>query len=480
MDPVTLILILVGLIAMAAIGWFVGARPVSALQAERAQLADRLATAEEMRNAALRDLAVEAERAGQARALTERLDVAQAERDAVRQELSALKAEQQARGEAFEAQIAALRQARDELSAQFSEIGGKLLGDAQRAFLERADQRFAQEQEKSGAALRALLQPVETTLKAYDEKISKVEHQRTEAYGNLKGLMEAMQQGQDAVRTEAQRLVNSLRAAPKARGRWGEQQLRNVLENCGLSEYADFQTEVSVDTGDGRLRPDVIIRIPGGRTLIVDAKVSLNAYQDAFGVEDENERRGHLAAHASAMRAHVETLGRKDYASQFDSAPDYVIMFVPGEHFLAAALEHDPQLWDNAFRRKVLLATPTNLVAIAQTVASVWRQERQGEDAKKIAMLGKELYERLAVASGHLQKMGRDINGLVRNYNGFVSSMETRVMVTGRKLKDLSVETGGREIESVEGVDALARLPLASELPDAPDEGAQSLPDAAE
>jgi len=274
------------------------------------------------------------------------------------------------------------------------------------------------------------------------------------------------------VRSEAAKLVNALRAAPKARGRWGEQQLRNVLETCGLVEHTDFTTEVSVDTEDGRMRPDAIIRVPGGRALVVDAKVSLNAYQDAFAAIDEAERARHLASHSAAMKAHVTTLAAKAYWNQFEDAPDYVIMFVPGEHFLAAALENDPTLWDYAFERRVLLATPTNLVAIARTVAAVWRQEKLALEARQIGALGKEMYDRLSAAAGHLRKVGTGLSTAVNNYNSFVSSFESRVLVTGRKFRDLNIETGGREIETAPPVETLARVPAATELLGGPAEAA--------
>ena len=231
-----------------------------------------------------------------------------------------------------------------------------------------------------------------------------------------------------------------------------------MLETCGLSEHADFQTEVSVsDEEGGRLRPDAIIRVPGGRALVIDAKVSLNAYQDAFGAVDEGERLKGLALHATAMRAHVNALGNKAYWSQFADAPDYVIMFVPGEHFLSAALEHDPTLWDFAFEKRVLLATPTNLIAIARTVAAVWRQERLAKEARQIGELGKELYDRLAKAAGDLRKVGGGLTSAVNNYNSFVASFESRTLVTARKLRDLNIEPGAREIEDVPPVEALAR-----------------------
>ncbi|MBB3981928.1 DNA recombination protein RmuC [Sphingobium fontiphilum] len=473
MDALALVLVLCAAVAGVVLGWLLRGRGAAAALADRADLVAKLDLASEQRNAALRDLVVEQERASQIGPLRDRLAQAESEREMAMRDLAALRSDAQARAESFEAQLAALREAKDQLSAQFAEIGGKLLGQAQSQFLERADQRFAQAQEKSEAQLRQLLNPVNETIQRYDQKISQIEQQRTEAYGALNGQIEAMRAGQEAVRAEAQRLVDSLRHAPKARGRWGEQQLRNVLETCGLSEHADFQTEVSVEGEDGRLRPDVIIRVPGGRSLVVDAKVSLNAYQDAYGAQSEEERRRFLAAHAAAMRAHVDTLGRKAYAEQFEEAPDYVIMFVPGEHFLSAALEQEPTLWDHAFARRVLLATPTNLIAIARTVAAVWRQEKMADDARRIGLLGKELYERLAAAAAALRKLGNRLTGAVADYNSFVGSFEGRVLVTGRKFRDLSIETGGRELEEMVPVDALVRQPAAPE-------SQRALPDAAE
>ena len=463
MDSLAIILSLAALIAGLGLGWLFRGKALAPLAAEKAELNARLVQAEAQRNGALQELVVAQDRAAQAGVLAQRLDEERAARGLAERELAALRSEAQARAEAFEAQIVALKDAKEQLSAQFSEIGGKLLHQAQSHFLERADQRLAQAHEKSEAQLKQLLHPVNETIQRYDQKISQIEQQRTEAYGILRGEIESMKSGQEAVRAEAQRLVDSLRHAPKARGRWGEQQLRNVLETCGLSEHVDFRTEVSVEGEDGRLRPDAIVRIPGGRALVIDAKVSLNAYQDAYGAEGEEERKRLLSAHAAAMRAHVETLGRKSYADQFDEAPDYVIMFVPGEHFLSAALEHDPQLWDHAFGKRVLLATPTNLIAIARTVAAVWRQEKMADEAKRIGALGKELYERLAGAAASLKKLGNRLTGAVSDYNSFVGSFEGRVLVTGRKLRDLNIETGGKELEALEPVEALVRDPASPE-----------------
>ena len=233
----------------------------------------------------------------------------------------------------------------------------------------------------------------------------------------------------------------------------------NVLESCGLAEHTDFQMEVSVaaEDGQGRLRPDAIVRVPGGKSLIIDAKVSLNAYQDAFGAVDEGERQLGLAAHAASMRAHVNALGAKAYWTQFDDAPEYVVMFVPGEHFLSAALEHDPTLWDFAFDRRVLLATPTNLIAIARTIDAVWRQEKLATQAQEIAALGKELYARLAVMGGHVSKLGKNLDTAMGAYNAFVGSLESQVLTSAKRFEALNVDTGNRSIEALPVGEQIAR-----------------------
>ena len=389
------------------------------------------------------------------------LDEVVKERDANRDaatRLAALEASQVEREKGFEARIAELIEAKEALSSQFAEISNKLLAEAQETFLKRADDRFRQSEESAGKNIKALLQPVHDRLERYETTVQKVEAERRDAFGMLSGQIEAMRTGTERVSAEAAKLVNALRNAPKARGRWGEQQLRNVLETCGLSEHCDFATEVSVADGEGgRLRPDVVVRVPGGQSLVIDAKVSLNNYQDAFGAVDENDRTTHLAAHAQAIRAHVNTLGAKAYWSQFDDAPDYVVMFIPGEHFLTAALEHDATLWDYAFDKKVLLATPTNLIAIARTVAAVWRQEKLAKEARQIGELGKELYERLAKAADDLRKVGSGLSTAVNNYNSFVSSFETRSLVTARKFRDLNIEPGRRDIDVLTPVEALPR-----------------------
>jgi DNA recombination protein RmuC len=430
MDAAVLGFMLVGLVVGGVVGWLIGSRAAAAGR----QIIESLRL---------------------------QLDEVVKERDANRtaaQDLAALRAAGEERGKAFEVRIAELMEAKNALTAQFAEISNKLLTEAQEAFLKRADQRFRQSEESTGNNIKALLQPVHERLQRYEETVTKVEAERRDAFGLLTGQIDAMRTGTERVSAEAAKLVNALRNAPKARGRWGEQQLRNVLETCGLSEHCDFATEVSVAGEDGgRLRPDVVVRVPGGQSLVIDAKVSLNQYQDAFGAVDEDERETHLAAHAAAIRAHVNALGAKAYWAQFQDAPDYVVMFIPGEHFLTAALEQDATLWDYAFDKKVLLATPTNLIAIARTVAAVWRQERLAKEARQIGELGKELYERLAKAADDLRKVGGGLATAVNNYNSFVASFEGRSLVTARKFRDLNIEPTRRDIEVLAPVEALPR-----------------------
>jgi DNA recombination protein RmuC len=454
-----LIAILVGL----ALGWLLGSRTAAQARAERD------ARTEEFKRA-IGELAAAEERGKAAAYLRDQLDLIREERDVARMENATLKAH----SSAFEARLEEFKNSREAMTGHFNEVAGKLLSEAQKAFLARADERFKQSEETAGQNLKSMLQPVSDRLLKYEEAVGKVESERKGAFSELKGQIEQMRIGQEKVSTEAAKLVNSLRNAPKSRGRWGEQQLKNVLESCGLSEHADFQTEVSVAGEDGgRLRPDVIINIPGGQSLVIDAKVSLNAYQDAFGAADDAEKTLALGAHAAAMRAHVNGLGNKAYWSQFADAPDYVIMFVPGEHFLSAALEHDPTLWDFAFDKRVLLATPTNLIAIARTVAAVWRQEKLAKEARQIGELGKEMHDRLAKVADDLRKVGSGLNSAVSNFNAFSNSFNGRLMVTGRKFKALNVETGARELEDVPAIETLARQGTAPILLEEPKEAAE-------
>jgi DNA recombination protein RmuC len=475
MDALALVFVIVALAAGVAIGWFTGSRPVVDWRARHAQRDTEAKEADAKYLRAFADLEAARERAGRVEALEQELRAARtAHEDELRQErvaraaateplqcevraLSAELATLKANAANFDEQKRLLVEAKEEMLKEFQLTGSKVLGRAQEEFVRNATERFGNAEKQNREAVRSLLEPVHQRLKTYEERVSEMEAKRVDSFGQLTGLIESMRAGQEEVRREAQRLGNSLTNAPKARGRWGERALQNLLEQCGLSQHTDFHLEQSLDTEEGRLRPDAIVRIPGGKLLVIDAKVSLNAYQAAFEADNDGERARHMDLHGKSMRNHVQTLGHKSYQSQFAEAPDYVVMFVPGEHFVSAALEADPELWDFAFERRVLLATPTNLVAIARTVAQVWRQDALAREAQEIGRMGAELYDRLRVASEHLKRVGSGLDQAVNNYNKFVGSFERNVLSSGRRLADKGVEIGKGELPEVQLVEAAPR-----------------------
>ncbi len=436
-DSLLYLLLILGFAAALLLGWWLGGRPAVDLRAGLAAAESRISDLDEQFR----------------RAVTELGDS--------RIELATL----QANAANFDEQKRLLMEAQDALKREFEAAGAKVLEGAQEQFLRRAQARFDESEKTNAERIRTLLEPVGQRLAGYEAQVGKLEKDRVDAFGQLGGLIQSLREGQEDVKREAQRLGNSLTNAPKARGRWGERALQNVLEQCGLSQHTDFDLEQSVETDAGRMRPDAIVHVPGQKKLVIDAKVSLNAYQAAFEANDDADRKRYLDQHARAMRGHVQTLGAKSYQSQFDDAPDYVVMFVPGEHFVAAALEHDPELWDFAFHNKVLLATPTNLVAIARTVAMVWKQDQLAREAVEIGKAGSELYDRLATAADHLKGVGAGLDRAVRKYNDFVGSFERNVLSSGRRLRDKGIEIGKREIDDVPLVEAAPRHGSKSALP---------------
>jgi DNA recombination protein RmuC len=431
-----IILLILGLALGAGAGWFFGSRPVADLRVRFE------------------------EKEGEVAALDEKFRRAGAELGEAQIELGDAKvkiATLTANEANFDKQMTQMKEAREEMLAQFKATGAEVLQRNQEDFLKRAEERFKQSEAAGEEKIKTLLNPVGERLAKYEKQVETLENQRKDAFGQLTGLIQSMREGQEEVRREAQRLGNSLTNAPKARGRWGERALQNLLEQCGLAEHTDFQLEASIDTEEGRLRPDAIINVPGQKKLVVDSKVSLNAYQAAFEADGDEERAVQLGQHAKSMRNHVQTLSAKSYQSQFEEAPDYVIMFVPGEHFVTAALEADPELWDFAFERSVLLATPTNLVAIARTVAQVWRQDGLAREAQEIGRMGAELYDRLRVSAEHLKRVGGGLESAVNNYNKFVGSFERNVLSSGKRLADKGVEVGKAEIAEVPIVEGTPR-----------------------
>lgn len=418
MEPLIAVLLIVAALAGGlALGWFLGSGRAGALAEERGKTADLLR-------------------------LT--LDEVTKERDDAQRARASLEAD--ARN--FETRMTELREAKDELSRQFNEIGSKLLGEAQKQFLERADARFAQAGEKSEAQLKALLQPVEATLKRYEEGLKEVEKERVGSYESLKEAVAQLTQGNEVVRRETQRLANVMGSSPKARGRWGEEQLRTILETAGLAENVDFSLQSSVSDGERQLRPDCVIHLPGERCIIVDVKCPLVAFEQAYDEEDEARRSDLLRQHAAAMKTYAADLGRKGYWRQFDLSPDFVIMFIPGEHFLSAAAERAPELIETAFRNGVIIASTINMLALAKIMAGMWRQESLAAQAQEVGEAGKELYRRLSVMGGHLGKLGRNLGLATGAYNDFVGSLESQVLTQARRFETLKVDTAGRSIES--------------------------------
>jgi DNA recombination protein RmuC len=413
--------LLVGL----AVGWFAASRAGTALKAECDTLRARCGDAE-------RDSAAAAERASRAEQLQKLLDAVTAERDDAQRTRAALEAD--ARN--FEQRMKDLADSRDALIAQFRAVGDQLLEKAHKDFLEKAGERFSKADQQSEAKLKQLLQPVETTLKRYEEGLQRVEKERVDHYAGLREAVELVRAGQGQVRDEARRLVTALTSSPKQRGRWGEQSLRNVLVQAGLVENVDFRMEVSVETDDGRLRPDAVVNLPQGRKLVIDAKCSLNAYLDACDEVDDDRRLACFKAHLASIVRHAQQLGSKNYWAQFGEAAEFVVMYIPGEHFLSAALEQDPELWEKSFKDKVLLATPTNLVAIARTVASVWKQEKLAAEAGKIADLGRELHARLATMAEHVSAVGTNLSRANNAYNKMVGSLESQVLTQARRFEE--------------------------------------------
>ena len=438
MDWGVLVAVIVGLGIGALVGWLLGAREGSAAK----HIVDSLRL--------------------QLDEVVKERDQSRSSHETSSRELAALQAD--ARN--FDQRMKDLADSKDALVAQFREVGDKLLDKAQKDFLEKAGERFNAADKASETKLKELLAPVETTLKRYEEGLQRVEKERIDHYAGLKSVVEQVREGQGKVRDETRNLVNALRSSPKARGRWGEQSLRNVLTQAGLTEGVDFQMEVSVNTDDGRLRPDVVVNLPSNRKLVIDAKCSLNSYLEACEEVDDEKRLACFQAHVASMRTHVQQLGSKAYWAQFGDAADYVVMYIPGEHFLTAALEQDPGLWEWAFERRVLLATPTNLVAIARTVATVWKQEKLAAEAGKIAELGKELHSRLATMAEHVSSVGTNLSRMNNAYNKMVGSLESQVLPQARRFEELGAGSA-KDIPDLPIVEAsprpLTKLPAKEE-----------------
>ena len=362
---------------------------------------------------------------------------------------------QQERETAFESANARLVQA-------FSEISSKSLKSNNESFLQLAEQKLNVHNEKAKRdlserekAVEALVKPISDALEASKKQINELEKSRSEAYGGIRSQLEAMNLSQKSLRQETQNLVNALRR-PEVRGRWGEITLRRLVELAGMVEHCDFQEQVHTVSDGPNIRPDMIVRMPDQRVLVVDVKTPLDAYLEAAEAENDSQRKLGLERHAKNVRTHIRMLASKSYWEQFDESPEFVILFIPGDQFLSAALNEEPDLIEYALSKQIILATPTSFVALLKAVAYGWRQLALAENAKEIRVLAEDLYGRLATFVGHMNRVGRQLASSVENYNKAVGSLERSVLPGARKFTELGVHET-KEIEKLETLDPVPR-----------------------
>ncbi len=459
----TLIAAAAALIAL-MFGWLLWGRPLAEARAARAQaLQDAAALTAEV----ARQREERGKHATEVLMLSQRnaeLAGAEAERERLTAALSAIRAAQDERDRAHAAQVA-------RTAETFTALAGKALEGAQAKLLESAEGLMTRQREAAGAGLEAnrnqlaeLIAPVKETLIKYETRLGEVEAARTEAYGGLKEQLAAVVLGQERVSGAAAKLETALRSSGKVAGRWGEEQCRNVLEGAGLVEGIDFESQFSVDGDDGKQRPDFKIMLPGGRALVIDVKCSIDAYISAAETDDPTVRAAMLMAHARAVRTHADGLAKKDYAKAVGEAVEFVVLFVPGENFLGAALEQDRTLLNDFFKRQVVLAGPVNLVAVARTVAALRDQARLAKEAAEIAKLGRDLYDSIRIMGGNFAAVQRALENAVGSWNKLVGQADARVMSRARKFKDMGAATGLDDLVDLLPVAQLPMLPGSVEL----------------
>ena len=366
--------------------------------------------------------------------------------------------------------LAAVTDAQERLSASFKALSAEALqsGMAQLSEVARAQLREVQAEakgdlDKRQQAVEQLVAPLREQLGRVDTQLLRLDQERRESRGRLETQLKTLAETGERLRTETGALVTALRK-PNARGQWGQMQLRNVVELAGMVQYCDFAEQSAVAGDESALRPDLVVSLPGGKHVVVDAKAPLQGVLDAYQARDEEERHRHLRDHARLLRRHVKALADKAYWAGLDSTPDVVVMFLPGEHLYGAALEADPTLIEDAMARRVLIATPTTLLAMLRAIAYGWQQERVAESAQAISDLGRELHGRLVKLSGLLGTLGTRLNSTVRAYNEAVGSYEARVLPAARRFEDHGSAAGGRELPELEQVTISARTVHAPEL----------------
>jgi DNA recombination protein RmuC len=442
--------LLVGVVAGVVVGLLVRSGHVARTRTAEARLADALA----LNRRLTEEQAAHQQLTANAQAETARLSAQLEHERTINQE-----------------RAAGFEETRQQLTGEFARLSGEALRRNNEQFLQLADiklneTRQAAEGElgKRQEAIEQLLKPIGEQLGKYDDGMRRLEVERQRAYTTLTEQMQQLSTSHDHLQKETRSLVTALRA-PQTRGRWGELQLRRVVEMAGMLERCDFDEQVTSSTDQGRLRPDMVVHLPGGKNVAVDAKVPMQAFLDANEAEDETTRRMHLANHGRQLKAHVDALAKKEYWKQVDPSPEFVVAFVPGDPLLTTALEHVPGLMEHAVANHVLLATPTSLIALLRAVAYGWQQDAMAESAREVQQLGAELYQRLSVLGDHFAGVGKGLNSAVAAYNKAVGSLEGRVLVTARRFADMGViGTGEKDIAPSLTVDAVPRALQSPEL----------------
>jgi DNA recombination protein RmuC len=350
-------------------------------------------------------------------------------------------------------------EARVNLKETFEALSHQALRASNSEFLKLAEERLGRRQQEIDASLT----PLRSALERYEGGIRGLEQARDQAYGSLKSEIERLARLSEQLQGETGNLVNALRS-PQVRGRWGEVTLHRVVELAGMTEHCDYVEQVTVETEGGRLRPDMVVNLPGGRAIVVDAKVPLSAYLEATGATTEEQRQSAMARHARQVRDHMGALAAKAYWEQFTTTPELVVMFIPGESFVGAAAQADPALIEDGMARRVVVATPTTLVALLRAIAYGWQQDKVATNAEGIRKLGSELYDRLRTLASHFDSVGTALGRAVNAYNAFVGSMETRVLPSARRFRDLGA-AGGDDIAPLAPIEQAPRQPDAPEYP---------------
>jgi DNA recombination protein RmuC len=417
--------------------------------------------------------AVAEERAARVAELAARLDDRDQQLMQRGARIAALETQLVEKGRAIEEQRQLLEQSRVAFADSFKALSAEALKSNNQAFMELAKATLDKTQEGSRNDLDAkhravdeLVRPLQESLLRVDGKLGEIEKERITSHAALNEQLRALLDTHlPVLRNETANLAKALRQST-VRGRWGELQLKRVVEMAGMLEHCDFTEQESRTTEEGRVRPDLIIKLPGGRQIVVDSKAPLAAYLDAHEATEESARRLALTRHAQLVRGHMVSLGRKSYWEEFKPTPDFVIMFLPGEVFWSAALQEDPALIECGVEQKVIAATPTTLIALLRAVAYGWRQEALAQNAQEVARLGKELYERLGILGEHWNKMGERLGQAVEAYNRSTATLETRVLVSARRFRDLKVGAADDEIETMEQIETAPRAIQAAELVD--------------